>query len=193
MLTFENVLEIFQEYLLRDPEEEVLPCKRGYVRWTWDKDSRYCVDGILCRTPEELFDILLSDFQDFAMICRTRGRREVTEADEKAVEGGAEMRAVLFILKLGLKILAAPVVLALTLFTWLCFGLLYVSSFIFGLASTVVALLGIAVLVTYSPLNGAILLVIAFLVSPLGLPMAAAWLVGKVQDLRYAIQDAVYG
>ena len=52
------------------------------------------------------------------------------------------MRAVLFILKLGLKILAVPVVLALTLFTWLCFWLLYVSSFIFGLASTVVALLG---------------------------------------------------
>ena len=99
------------------------------------------------------------------------------------------MRAVLFVLKLGLKILAAPLVLALMLFTWLCFGLLYVSSFIFGLASTVVALLGIAVLVTYSPQNGVILLVIAFLV----LPMAAAWLVGKVQDLRYAIQDAVYG
>ena len=77
------------------------------------------------------------------------------------------MRAVLFILKLVLKILAAPVVLALMLFTWLCFGLLYVSSFIFGLASTVVALLGIAVLVTYSPQNGVILLVIAFLVSPL--------------------------
>ena len=38
-----------------------------------------------------------------------------------------------------------------------------------------------------------ILLVIAFLVSPVGLPMAAAWLVGKVQDLRYVIQDAVYG
>ena len=69
----------------------------------------------------------------------------------------------------------------------------YVSSFIFGLVSTVVALLGIAVLVTYSPQNGVILLVIAFLVSPLGLPMAAVWLVGKVQDLRYAIQDAVYG
>ena len=94
------------------------------------------------------------------------------------------MRAVLFILKLGLKILAVPVVLALTLFTWLCFWLLYVSSFIFGLVSTVVALLGIAVLVTYSPQNGVI---------PLGLPMAAVWLVGKVQDLRYAIQDAVYG
>ena len=61
-------------------------------------------------------------------------------------EGGAEMKAVWFILKLGLKILAAPLVLALALFTWVCFGLLYVSSFIFGLASTVVALLGVAVL-----------------------------------------------
>ena len=68
------------------------------------------------------------------------------------------MRVILFILKLGLKILAAPVVLALMLFTWVCFGLLYVSSFIFGLASTLVALLGIAVLVTYSPQNGIILL-----------------------------------
>ena len=41
--------------------------------------------------------------------------------------------------------------------------------------------------------NGVILLVIAFLVSPAGLPIAAVWLAGKVQDLRYAIQDAVYG
>ena len=37
------------------------------------------------------------------------------------------------------------------------------------------------------------ILVIAFLVSPVGLPMAAAWLLGKLQDLRYAIQDRVYG
>ncbi len=86
MLTFENILELFQEYLLCDPEEEVLSCKRGYVRLTWNKDSRYCVDGILCRTPEELFDLLLTDYQDFELLRRTKGRREVTEADEKAVE-----------------------------------------------------------------------------------------------------------
>ena len=60
-------------------------------------------------------------------------------------------------------------------------------------AGTIVGLLGVAVLVTYSVQNGIILLVIAFLVSPMGLPMAAAWLLGKLQDLRYAIQDRVYG
>ena len=42
------------------------------------------------------------------------------------------------------------------------------------------------------PQNGIILLVMAFLVSPYGLPLAAIWLLGKVQNLRYAIQDAVY-
>ena len=92
-----------------------------------------------------------------------------------------------------LKLLAAPVVLALTLFVWLCMGVLYLSSLVLGVISTIVGLLGLAVLVTYSVQNGIILLVIAFLVSPMGLPMAAAWLVANVQNLRYAIQDAVYG
>ena len=32
-----------------------------------------------------------------------------------------------------------------------------------------------------------------FLISPYGLPMAAIWLLGKVQDLKFAIQDLVYG
>ena len=95
-------------------------------------------------------------------------------------------------MKIILKILAAPIVLVLTLFVWICSALLYCSAFIFGLAATIIALLGVAVLVTYSLKNGIILFIIAFLVSPIGLPMAAAWLLGKVQDLRYAIQDHVY-
>ena len=96
-------------------------------------------------------------------------------------------------MKLILKILAAPVVAALALFIWICAGLLYCSAFLFGLAGTIVAILGVAVLVTYSPQNGIILLVIAFLISPMGLPMAAAWLLGKIQDLRDAIQGRIYG
>ena len=69
---------------------------------------------------------------------------------------------------------------------------LYCTGMVLGLAALVVALLGVAVLVTYSLQNGIILLAIAFLISPMGLPTAAAWLLGKVQGLRYAIQDRVY-
>ena len=97
------------------------------------------------------------------------------------------------ILKCLLMIVTAPVILVLTLFVWLCMGLIYISGLVLGLLSTVIALLGVAVLITYSPQNGVILLVIAFLISPMGLPLAAIWLLGKVQGLKYAIQDRVYG
>lgn len=96
-------------------------------------------------------------------------------------------------MRLLLKVLFAPVILALSLFIWLCAALLYCSAFVFGLISTIIGLLGLAVLITYSVQNGIILLVIAFLVSPVGLPMAAAWLLGKMQDFRYWVQDGIYG
>ena len=97
------------------------------------------------------------------------------------------------ILKCLLMIITAPVILVLTLFVWLCTGLIYISSPVLSLLSTVIALLGAAVIITYSPQNGVILLVIAFLISPMGLPLAAIWLLGKVQDLKFAIQDWMYG
>lgn len=95
-------------------------------------------------------------------------------------------------MRMLLKILTAPIILVLTLFVWLCAGLVYISGLMLGLVSMVLGLLGVAVLIIYSLQNGIILLVLAFLVSPYGLPLAAIWLLGKVQDLRYAIQDAVY-
>ena len=103
------------------------------------------------------------------------------------------MRALLFILKLLLKILVAPIILLLTVAIWICVGIVYISGLVLGLISMVVALLGVAVLITYSPQNGIILLVMAFLISPYGLPMAAIWLLVKVQDFRYFLQDTVYG
>ena len=103
------------------------------------------------------------------------------------------MKVIWFILKLLLKIVVAPVILVLTLFVWICVGIVYISGLVLGLISMVIALLGVAVLITYSLQNGIILLVMAFLISPFGLPMAAIWLLGKVQDLKFAIQDLVYG
>ena len=103
------------------------------------------------------------------------------------------MRALLFILKLLLKIAVAPVILALTVFIWLCVGLVYLSGLALGLVSMVFAFLGVFMLIVGPRQNGVIDLVLAFLISPYGLPLAAIWLLGKVQDLKFAIQDSVYG
>ena len=46
------------------------------------------------------------------------------------------------ILKGLLMIITAPIILLLTLFVWLCTGLIYISGLVLGLFSTVIALLG---------------------------------------------------
>lgn len=53
--------------------------------------------------------------------------------------------------------------------------------------------MGLAVLITYSVKNGIILLVIAFLISPLGLPMPAVRMLGLLQDLNYRLRDFITG
>ena len=49
-------------------------------------DSRYCVDGLLSRTPDELFEVLLSDYRSYEELRLTKGCREVTEEDERQAE-----------------------------------------------------------------------------------------------------------
>ena len=199
MLTFEKVLEIFADYLTADETIEVYISRHGCVRVEFDQDFHYC-SGEVCHTPKELFDLLADDYRTYLEIELTKGKREVTEDDEREADALCKQylerwkeEHEMKILKCLLMIVTAPVILVLTLFVWLCTGLIYISGLVLGLLSTVIALLGVAVLITYSPQNGAILLVMAFLISPMGLPLAAIWLLGKVQSLKFAIQDWVYG
>ena len=103
------------------------------------------------------------------------------------------MRVIWFILKLLLKIVVAPVILVLTLFVWICAGLVYLSGLVLGLISTFFALCGVFMMIVGPRQNGIIALILASLISPFGLPLAAIWLLGKVQDLKFAIQDKIYG
>ena len=89
------------------------------------------------------------------------------------------MRVIWFILKLLLKIVVAPVILALTLFVWLCAGLVYLSGLVLGLISTFFAICGVLMLIVGPRQNGIIALILAFLISPSGLSMAVIWLLGK--------------
>ena len=89
------------------------------------------------------------------------------------------MRVIWFILKLLLKIVVAPVILTLTLFVWLCAGLVYLSGLVLGLISTFFAICGVLMLIVGPRQNGIIALILAFLISPSGLSMAVIWLLGK--------------
>ena len=59
MITFTEILEIFQEYLQSASCVEVLPTKWGYVRLYYEEPYCDSFEAVLCRTPEELFEVLL--------------------------------------------------------------------------------------------------------------------------------------
>ena len=87
-----------------------------------------------------------------------------------------------------LKILTFPVVLLIDLLTLVCVGIISCAALPLRIVSGIIALLGTAVLVTYSPKNGMILLAISFLLSPTGLPMLAVWILSILQDISQIIK-----
>ena len=100
----------------------------------------------------------------------------------------------IFLLRFMLKLLFAPVSLVLALFVWFFTWLVCVSSVVLGLASAVLSLLALAILLLTASVEGFIIyLVLAFLASPFGLPAAALWLLSRVQEIRYFIQERIYG
>ena len=96
-------------------------------------------------------------------------------------------------MRILLKILCVPVVAVLAVAGWFFTFLLSVSAAVHGIAAVVLGLLGLFILILDSAVNGVIVLGVAFLISPYGLPMLAAWLIAQLHGLRCAIQDAVYG
>ena len=92
-------------------------------------------------------------------------------------------------MKAIIKLLTLPIVLTIDVFTLICIGLISCSSLIFGFASFLLSLLGITVLATYSWQNGLILLFMAYLVSPMGLPMLAVRLLGGLQYISGTIKS----
>ena len=86
------------------------------------------------------------------------------------------------------KIVTAPITLLIDLFTWFCVGMISCSAIIFRLVSSMIALFALVVLITDSTKNGFILLVLAFLVSPMGLPMLAVKLLSGLQYISCAIK-----
>ena len=85
-------------------------------------------------------------------------------------------------MKLVLKLLAAPLVLAVNLFVRAC-------AFLFQIAGTVLALLALALMLTGAVKNGLFLLLLAFLASPIGLPMLAVKLLGGLASVNLTVKQ----
>lgn len=95
-------------------------------------------------------------------------------------------------MRLILKLIAAPFVVLLTvLVAVLLFLFSLSSSFFLTAASVIVGLLGVGLFFLGYPVGAVAYLVIAFLLSPLGLQAAADFIIGKMDDLNLSLRQFI--
>ena len=87
-------------------------------------------------------------------------------------------------MRIILKILAAPFVVILSILWAMLVFLFSVMSGILQIVCGIGALLSIVAFIGGQPQTGIFLIVISFLISPLGIPIIAEWLIGKLGDLN---------
>lgn len=91
-------------------------------------------------------------------------------------------------MRLLLKILAAPLVVVLAVGTALLAFLCGIAEWLLNIVSGIIVLLALLAFVCGQFTNGGIALFLAFLVSPLGLPAVAGWVVDKLIDIDYSLR-----
>ena len=82
-----------------------------------------------------------------------------------------------------LQLLTLPIRIILTVFIWICALLIKLSGKLLGLIAGILLLMALVVL-TYSTKNALMLFALAFLISPMGLPMVAVGLLSVLSTVR---------
>jgi len=94
-------------------------------------------------------------------------------------------------LKFILKLVAVPFALTFTLASAVFNFLLSVSAVFFGIVSTLVFIGAVILFTTGEPTGGIAFLVVAFIVSPFGLPAFAGWVVGLLNSAGGALRGFI--
>lgn len=96
-------------------------------------------------------------------------------------------------MKTAIKILLAPVIALMWITIKIGIAITYISGLVFGIISRIIALVSIVYMITGSFTNGVIGLVIAYLLSPYGIPMFTIMLLGIIQRAKVNLQSRIYG
>ena len=87
MLTFERVLNAFEDILQQDPLYEVVSTSHGYTLLAWDAHRNQWYSAELLETPVDMLDALLDNYSSNLELQFTGGERDdLTEQEEKEID-----------------------------------------------------------------------------------------------------------
>lgn len=87
MLTFEKILQVFDDILKQDPLYEVVQTSHGYTLLAWQPSRSQWYSAELLETPEAMLDALLDAYSGYLENKITQGERDdLTPQEQKEVE-----------------------------------------------------------------------------------------------------------
>ena len=87
MLTFEKILQVFEDILRQDPLYEVVSTSHGYTLLAWDEHRHQWYSAELLETPETMLDSLLGNYSSNLELQFTGGERDdLTGQEEEEIE-----------------------------------------------------------------------------------------------------------
>lgn len=87
MLSFEKILQAFEDILRQDPLYEVVPTSHGYTLLGWDEHRHQWYSAELLETPEDMLDALLGNYSSNLELQFTGGERDdLTKQEEEEIE-----------------------------------------------------------------------------------------------------------
>ena len=95
--------------------------------------------------------------------------------------------------RLVLKLLFAPMIALMTIITFVLGLIVAVSSKALAVVSFALAAFAVPVFICDMEKRGCLLLILAWLISPLGLPLIADWLWRGLDNLRGVVMRIVFG
>lgn len=96
-------------------------------------------------------------------------------------------------MKILLKILCAPVIALMWIAIKIGAAITYISGLALGIISGIIAVISIVYMFTGARVNGLIGLVIAYLLSPYGIPMFTIMMLGALHRIRENLKYVIYG
>jgi hypothetical protein len=96
-------------------------------------------------------------------------------------------------MKILFKIIAVPFMVVLTIIVpVLTFLFCYVATFL-EIVSGLGVLISVVLLFAGERLGGCVFLTLSFLISPLGIPALAEWMIDRLSGLNYLLRDYIAG
>lgn len=86
----------------------------------------------------------------------------------------------------------APIMVVIKMTILLFVFVLSISTSLLSILSSLLGLIAVLVFFVDSGMNGVWLMIMAWLISPYGIPKAAEWLVDRMDGLWTSIQNAIY-